>query len=465
MPDNNESTIHSQKFISIGLPILVGTMVLIALLGVLFRYFNADEVEAVHTAWKISQGQRIYVDFFQHHHPLLYYCLVPVILLFGETLTTIIAARILIFIMLLLIVYISYRIAELVFNKNIAWISLFLVTTAVIFMDAAIEIRPDIPQTLFGLLSVFFLLKYYRQAAPNRNLIYSAVSLGLSFLFLQKTIFLIILILMFFLYDGWREPRYRKDAPAFFLAFTATVLPYFLYLIFTKSWGPYVIFNWVINIAYLNSTPLLQYIFFFLAVNIVLCASFVVGLFILPKRFLERRLALLVLGLLLSLVAMRVPRQHYFLSIVPLASPIAAYAFYALYRHNKVMFKLIVIITVIVGASALLVKIVYYSNRSQLARWAFISYATQPTDYVYIGGTGYNLFRRDLDFFWFAMGPNRAMATYQKYRPYHYDIYELINKYQPKLITNTYIDNMDDKRIADHYKASGVYDDLFVRVR
>ena len=41
------------------------------------RKYDVDEIEAFHTAWKISVGERIYEDFFQHHHPLLYYLLRP----------------------------------------------------------------------------------------------------------------------------------------------------------------------------------------------------------------------------------------------------------------------------------------------------------------------------------------------------------------------------------------------------
>ncbi len=43
------------------------------------KHFNHDEFEAVHSAWKIQHGEKIYIDFFQQQHPLLYYLLVPIL--------------------------------------------------------------------------------------------------------------------------------------------------------------------------------------------------------------------------------------------------------------------------------------------------------------------------------------------------------------------------------------------------
>jgi len=73
-------------------------MILLAIfLNSIFRFFYTDEFEAIHTAWKILQGEKIYVDFFQHHHPLLYLLLIPFIYIFGESITAILIIRILFF--------------------------------------------------------------------------------------------------------------------------------------------------------------------------------------------------------------------------------------------------------------------------------------------------------------------------------------------------------------------------------
>jgi hypothetical protein len=58
----------------------------LAFAGAWLRVFDHDELEAVHTAWKMWTGERIYIDFFQHHHPLFYRLLIPVLDLFGAKL-------------------------------------------------------------------------------------------------------------------------------------------------------------------------------------------------------------------------------------------------------------------------------------------------------------------------------------------------------------------------------------------
>ena len=62
------------------------------------------------------------------------------------------------------------------------------------------------------------------------------------------------------------------------------------------------------------------------------------------------------------------------------------------------------------------------------------------------------------------MRPNDgALATFQTVTKYDYNIYELIHKYKPKVISSNFIDNMKDRRISDYYEVSRYYKDLFIR--
>jgi hypothetical protein len=56
-----------------------------------------------------------------------------------------------------------------------------------------------------------------------------------------------------------------------------------------------------------------------------------------------------------------------------------------------------------------------------------------------------------------------GLVTYQTMTRYDYDIYELIDTFKPKVISNYYIGNMHDSRIAKHYVQSEIYEDLFIR--
>ena len=86
---------------SFPLTLLVGALLALSLTLLFFmsvnRFFDHDEFEAMHTTWKMYQGQDIYTDFIQHHHPFMYYTLLPLYALFGSTTDVLIAARVFIF--------------------------------------------------------------------------------------------------------------------------------------------------------------------------------------------------------------------------------------------------------------------------------------------------------------------------------------------------------------------------------
>ncbi|MGH7892687.1 MAG: hypothetical protein ACREN0_10485, partial [Thermodesulfobacteriota bacterium] len=81
------------------------------------RDFDRDELEHVHTAWKIAQGQEIYVDFFQHHHPFFDYMITPVINTYGSTADTLFAGRYVMLLLTACILALTYLLALRVFNN------------------------------------------------------------------------------------------------------------------------------------------------------------------------------------------------------------------------------------------------------------------------------------------------------------------------------------------------------------
>ena len=214
---------------------------------------NQDELESIHAAWKIFSGQTIYRDFFEHHHPFFYYLLVPLVGIFNENIKVMIAARGLVFVMLLLIFAVTYRISKSLFGPKSAVISLILLGSTKFFILSAIEIRPDVPETLSGLACIFFLLSCFRNGS-RRCFITSAMLLGLSFLFLQKAIFLIFVMGGFLIFGAcFRQIRWR-DLFLYAITFAATVMPYYLYLMISGQMQAYLAYNWFLNV-YLYQSP------------------------------------------------------------------------------------------------------------------------------------------------------------------------------------------------------------------
>ncbi len=146
--------------------ILIAVVVGVLLLS-LKRHFGHDEFEGVHTGWKILQGERIYLDFFQHHHPFYYYVTAFVISLAGETVAAVLTLRLISFAAYAAMLLLTWRLAMQIYKRRmVAKIALILLSSAYIFFDSAIEIRPDVPQVFFG-FAAFVLLTAMAVTSTN----------------------------------------------------------------------------------------------------------------------------------------------------------------------------------------------------------------------------------------------------------------------------------------------------------
>ena len=145
--------------------VLLGVSVTLLFLMSLNRFFDHDEFEAMHTTWKMFSGQAIYTDFIQHHHPFTYYTLLPLYTFFGGTTEVLIAARIVIFVFLAAMLTLTYLIAWEVYQKHLTAVlgTLFLSFIS-LFTAKAIEIRPDVPQALLGLLGAYLVSPFFSDA-------------------------------------------------------------------------------------------------------------------------------------------------------------------------------------------------------------------------------------------------------------------------------------------------------------
>ncbi|MBV8884886.1 MAG: glycosyltransferase family 39 protein [Chroococcidiopsidaceae cyanobacterium CP_BM_RX_35] len=447
-----------------------------SLSGVLFqvlnRDFNHDELEAVHSAWKILHGEKIYVDFFQHHHPFFYYSLIPILVIFGESINSLIAIRLTSFVMLLLIFFVTYCLSENIFNRGVGIFSLALLAITPIFTNSAFEIRPDIPQTLFGLVALLFLFIYLKNRYL-RYLITSSVALGISFLFLQKAIFLIFSIGILLTICTCRKQIPFSDYLIYFVVLLSTISPYYIYLIHEGHLYSYFIFNWVLNAKFLSQPSQFEILYgtlgYALLTNLLIWVFYCWSLKALIKNLKQKQFAFLSVSLLVSIIFTRTPHKQYFIMIIPLIAIISGAIFYSIFSKNK--YRIFIKITIILY---ILISVLLFSFFSfcetrnsyhQLQKIGYVLSITNPKDFVYDGDINFNVFRKDISFFWFSVNPKMgALITYKTFNSYRYDIYNLINTFKPKVISSNYIDNMKDKRIFNHYIKSQLYKDLFIRI-
>jgi purine-cytosine permease-like protein len=152
---------------------------------------------------------------------------------------------------------------------------------------------------------------------------------------------------------------------------------------------------------------------------------------------------------------------------VPLIGIISSYALYSTFKNNLSKF------IVLIGAIIIPMLIIYndglfkMSNTKQLIQLDRVNYVlsmTKQGDKVYDGDIRFNIFRDDIDYFWYCVGDNECLDSYRKITNYNYDIYELISAQKPKVISTFGIDNLDDPRIKNHYKTSEKYKDLLIRI-
>ncbi len=445
---------------------LIIIIILIVQVGLIFsnqftRMFNSDEFESVQVAWKINQGQSIYTDFFEHHHPFFYYLLTPLVHLGQEPIPTLYLARLFIFVNLLILYFLTYKIASLLLNKSLACFSLLILNNIIYFLVSVTEIRPDNLQITFSLLSFWLLLLAFKN---NSKLILalSAVSLAVSFLFLQKAVFFIAPIgLILF----WRLKQKKLKIPdilIYVFFFIATLGPYIIYLLISGNFSVYITNFWLFNFFINVNHPATKFYFFLLVTSPISWFLFSLGLY---SSYKNKKTALLYLSFIvvfiLSILIFKPSKlnQHYTI-IAPFVAVMAAYGLNFIFQKEKRATQIIIVFLAIFPLVFLPIVQFKASNLEQIKRIKYVMNKTSEDDFVFDGSNYFNLFRNDIDYFWSSL--RFAVPTMKRLTGYEYDVYESIDKVKPKIIYKSNL-KLSDPRIKDNYTFSDVYDDILIR--
>ena len=463
-------TPRAQRPVSVLAWVLLGLSVVLLFLSSLHRFFDHDEFEAMHTTWKLSQGQAIYTDFLQHHHPFTHYTLLPLYTLFGATTEVLIAARVVIFALLVAMLTLIYFITWEVYQDRLSAVlgTLFLSLTT-LFTAKAIEIRPDVPQCLLGLLGVYLIIRFFRTRALWL-LVAGGLVLGVSILYLQKGIVFTGLVGLVLL-GRWLFGRDIKFSEGLIFAGSVIlgVLPYLFYLLVSGGLQTYIFWNFTYNTLYYQlrgweASKLATNIDRLFSANSVILLFFAVTVFLRRKKRLEWELLFLAAGVFgFTLLTGRQNLQYYLL-VFPFVAVLAAGGFTEMLK-GRVRFAVLALSFIAFMPLVTQVKNIFLSpNATQLRKIQYVLELTDPDDYVYDGNIMFNLFRQDVDFIWYMAGePYKAAETLAVLKDYDYNVYRDIAQYKPKVISTFGIDHMDDPRIAKHYTQSPKYDDLYIR--
>lgn len=442
---------------------LIILVTLFLLVNSFTRAFDGDEGEFIHVGWHITQGEAPYVDFFEHHHIFLSYLIGITIKIFGESISIFYIWRGIMFVLALVFLYTAFKISRRLFNKEVALISLIFLATNFFFFMEIIRIRTDVPQVVFGLIGIYFFILFFERN-NSRHVAICGFLIGISFLFSQKSIFLVASLFLILLYQTLVKRNMNKKYLFIFLsAFIVTILPYYIYLSANGHLYDYYISNWLFNMEYTDHFSIIFPLVRWAIQNTFLWIFVLIGGFYLfkTKKPINKTLIILFVLLFAFTASVRVPFRQYFLIITPLMALFASFGFCSFFRKQEKTIMLILLLLIIAPSLVLMISesMITNSNFNDIQKIKWIIQETNHDDYIY-DTFRYNLFRKDVEFI--SWNQLYGLETFKKIKPgYQYNIYESIEKYKPKLISPWGID-LNNPIISQNYIKTK-YDEYLIR--
>jgi hypothetical protein len=435
------------------------------------RWFDHDEFAHIHSAWYVANGYTPYTDFFHNHHPLLWYCIAPILLVLGYSTKTVVILRLIMFGLTMGIALLTFLTARKATSSTTAGLlSVLLLLSMVMFLEKSIEIRPDVPQVLLGLISVYFFVSF-TQSRENKHMALAGLFASFAFLFSLKTSFLLIAYAALLFHGLLRRRIPGKALLYFVLSLLVPLLLFLGYLVASGSFADYVLNNWLMNMRWLYTLSPRDYLRRSFATQNALfwSLSAVAIAFILLKRKTSealRAIAFIGLFLLASVLLVKTPHRQYFMFAIALLCIASAY----LIEQVVARFRLRVVHTLVLVIVVLFQPLQSFAPQSirsglrdsQLARVEFVLDNSASSDLVYDGNIQFNLYRPDLHYFWFSVQEKRGLDTYNLVTNNGYGDYDgcqLIKSKRPRLISDFALDftACGLRALYDETKYDGLY--------
>jgi Dolichyl-phosphate-mannose-protein mannosyltransferase len=158
------------------------------------RRFDPDELEHLHAAWCFSKGLLPYRDFFEHHTPGLYFILAPLARMLHPELTfkngvhLLFLSRLLAWLATAATLGLTYRLGKKWCGRWTGAAATVLLTSTMMFLEKALESRPDVYAVAALVGCVWVLLSAVREGASQRRARFTAAGLlfGIGVMFTQK---------------------------------------------------------------------------------------------------------------------------------------------------------------------------------------------------------------------------------------------------------------------------------------
>lgn len=430
----------------------------------LHRGFDHDEIETVHSAWLVQQGQLIYRDFFQHHHPLFYGLLAPIVGVLGESARTLVTLRGVPLLFMLLSVVSVYRIGAAQYGRLAGLGAALLAGSSLLYVQSAIEIRPDTAHTASMMLGFLFLLGTSRRP-PRWAYAVSGICFGLALVFLQKAVFGIAAAGLVVLYRWYRREIGFRELMAGAGGLVLPGLVMMGWVLAAGIWDDYWVVNWLLNARFISRFDALLTLQGVTPWDGWIWALGLLGALLAIGSRNRRRLEVLVCGIVLIGAAYASPNPYgnYFMPGSLFVAILGGGALqFLVSRYPVISISLLCLF----WARQMVEMVDLPRDGRQIRQLAQIEYvlaATDKSDFVYDGNAYFNLYRKDLDYFWYALEQSGGLGSYQALRPYTYDFTSLVQQKRPKIVSTYNLTERELQYLERHYTRSPVYRDLYLR--
>ena len=384
-------------------------------LSIYTKAFHQDSLQHVHNAWNHFNGLLVYRDFFEHHGPL--YTLFNSFLLSKfdspASFETLIIFRHYSFFSTLLILCLIFLIAKVFLKKrSLALLSTTVFTMWHISQSVAVEIRPDLLQTVFALLGFYILIRNLNSKQVLR-LMLSGCCFGLMISCNFKSIILLVALALFFLYEYYMQREARILKSGLYLGL-GVLFVYGLFAMYFYSQGAlkdFLYYNTIFNFLFSNHWSYgnlgLRYTAIHFAKDFMLCLSAILGMFSLGLKLKSQRL-MIVCSLLSLYGCFNGLFPHYCIIFLPFISIYVAQGLNHYLIEKEFNGKRLVILFLIGLAlvtnnirKTRLVESRRYLGQKKTLEFAVEHFSRDQAIAAYRRVCPAYIFNNDIDYFWF----------------------------------------------------------------
>lgn len=355
-----------------------------------------DDLEHLRASYFVSQGYIPYRDFFEHHHPLIWYIFAPIIkFLPHNNLTTLYIAKTFASMFSVGSTYLIYIISKKFFGgKKVAITTLLIYFMYYPSLYTFSAFKPDTFARFFYLLGLYNFFLYTSQK-KTKNMVITGISLTISFLFLQTTLFVITPLLIPLCYFLYKNKQLIKNFILAIIPALLIIISFTFFLYYNQTLEQYFQLNWIFN-SYLYKIIIYSRDNSIYSFAIFLSLPFILYFFNKKQRknFFINSLFIVFCFELIKNLYYSTHLPHYLVYIFLFSSVITSSLKFQLHILNKIKLNILFIIMIVLNLISLCLN-----NSSMLKKYYKI---LQPTDtYVLYHGDTINIYAPKTSYYWF----------------------------------------------------------------